>query len=292
MTLEKNKGIKKQKKRQDKIVKKTQKEDEKEDEESEKKQSVIVKMNFLPDIKKQHFKEEINKNNILKLNDMDHNSDKNLSNKNCKCNEYKEIISKMKNKYEKNKNEEPKYYNIETKIISTETNKKMTFKKTSIKCWWDCHEFNNLPFFLPESYNNGVFYVMGYFCSPNCALAYNLLILRDSNMYNRKSLIYYFYKKITGMKPSDNIDFIIPPSKEILKDFGGTMTIEMFRNKFNLINCHFTTFIPPIRPYNIIVEEKTFKEKSDDNEYVLKRKNPLSKCQSLISISSINNTKN
>ena len=46
-------------------------------------------------------------------------------------------------------------------------------KVSNIKCFWCCHNFDNIPCALPYSYKDSVYYVYGNFCSPECAAAYN-----------------------------------------------------------------------------------------------------------------------
>ena len=50
-------------------------------------------------------------------------------------------------------------------------------------CWWCCHEFSNLPVYLPHKYCDGFFYVSGNFCSFNCCLSYNFG-LKDIQSYH------------------------------------------------------------------------------------------------------------
>ena len=52
-------------------------------------------------------------------------------------------------------------------------------KNDDLVCWWCCHKFNNTPVYLPEKKYEDNYHVYGYFCSFNCALAYNL----DKNDY-------------------------------------------------------------------------------------------------------------
>jgi hypothetical protein len=97
--------------------------------------------------------------------------------------------------------------------------------KTDLHCWWCCHQFNNPIIYCPVSYHlkKDIFKVKGVFCSYSCSYAYSL---KDASIKD-KSLIKFMYKTIT----SKRFDGIKPaPPKEVLKIFGGSKTIEEFRN--------------------------------------------------------------
>lgn len=206
-----------------------------------------------------------------------------------KCSKNEKTIAMLKSKldkYEKKDkiNKANKIYSNNLNFISTTTGKKMTIKKTNIKCWWDAHEFKNLPCFLPELFHNNTYYVMGCFCSFNCALAYNLYYLKDSKVHQRKSLIYKLYREMHGLTSDDAIDIKESPPKEILDDFGGTMSIDIFRRSFITINKEYLIFIPPIKPISITIEERNMEVNNDDGkEYVLRRPKSLTKKRSVIS---------
>lgn len=198
-----------------------------------------------------------------------------------KCVRNEKIITTLKNKLEKcipHENMEPsekKIYNTQLDIISVVSGKKIKIKKTNIWCWWDLHSFTCLPFFLPEIYHSGTYYVKGCFCSPNCALAYNLYRIKDAKISLRKSLLIQMYKEFCNIKASADVDINIPgPIEELLKEFGGPCTIEQYRKKF-LMNKEYVVYIPPIKPINNIVEECNNVELDiTKKQYVLQRSKP------------------
>ena len=177
-----------------------------------------------------------------------------------------------------------KIYNNKLNFISYTSGKKVIIKKTNIKCWWDAHTFTTLPCFLPELFHNNTYHVRGCFCSYNCALAYNLYYLKDSKVHQRKSLIYKLYREMYGLSSDEIIDIKEAPPKEILEDFGGDMSIDVFRRRFFMGNKEYIVFVPPIKPLNVIIEERNV-DLADDNDkkYVLKRSKPLAKKRSVIS---------
>ena len=95
-------------------------------------------------------------------------------------------------------------------------------KYTNICCMHDSCKIKGKPYFLPDKYINGTFYIIGWFCSLNCALAYNLN-LKDNNINQRTNLLYYLYQV-------NNENILPAPDKSLLKKFGGNYSINEFRN--------------------------------------------------------------
>jgi len=207
-----------------------------------------------------------------------------------KCVKNEKALALLKSKLEKYEKKEKldktsKIYSNKLNFISLTTGKKINIKKTNIKCWWDGHTFTNLPCVLPELFHNNTYHVTGCFCSFNCALAHNLYYLKDSKTHQRKSLTYKLYRELYGLTADDTVDIREAPKKEILEDFGGEMSIDVFRRSFVMIDKEYIVFIPPIKPINITIEERNTNGDIDDNdkEYVLKRSKPLAKKRSVIS---------
>lgn len=141
-------------------------------------------------------------------------------------------------------------------ILSTELDfeniKRITVSKTSVACWWCCHQFDTYPVCCPVKYNEkkDIFNVIGCFCSFNCAKSYS------TTEYNSKySIISFLYKKIT--KEFKNIKKA--PPKTVLKMFGGPLTIEEYRDTFDTlstitINKYPMIFIPTQVEYHKVNE--------------------------------------
>lgn len=206
-----------------------------------------------------------------------------------KCEKTEKTINLLKSKLEKYEKKEKldnsnKIYTNKINFISILSNKKFAIKKTNTLCWWDSHNFSNLPFPLPESFHNNTYYITGCFCSVNCALAYNLYYLKDSKIHHRKSLIYKLYREMYGLTSDDTVDIKEAPPKEILEAFGGEMSIDSFRRTFISINKEYIVYVPPVRPVNITIEERNIEIFNDsDKKYVLKRSKPLAKKRSIMS---------
>ena len=81
------------------------------------------------------------------------------------------------------------YYSGLNLVHVDDEGKTVVTDKTDIHCLWDCHSFDGPPCFLPEKYFNDKYYIMGCFCSLNCALSYNVYHIRDNRIWERKSLL-------------------------------------------------------------------------------------------------------
>lgn len=104
-------------------------------------------------------------------------------------------------------------------------------EKVNIKCWWCCHTFDDVPLGFPIKYKEDTkkFLVKGCFCSIACLLSYDKSSLRKlSNSDNSYSLIRFMYTKLYGKSAFDKL--IPAPPRESLIEFGGTLTIDEFRN--------------------------------------------------------------
>jgi hypothetical protein len=152
------------------------------------------------------------------------------------------------------------------------------------KCWWCRSCFNTPSLELPEDYYNDTFFCIGHFCSFNCIKKYNLE-LNDHLIWKRDSLINLFYYKI-----HKNYKEITPaPHWMILKEYGGCLTIEEFRNNFIINSKEYIILHPPLISRQMQIEEsyniQKLKEVPIDNlnriysdmetEYTIKRSNPI-----------------
>lgn len=145
--------------------------------------------------------------------------------------------------------------------------------ESSSKCWWCRYNYNSPNVQLHEHYLNDKFYSIGYFCSYNCAMAFNIDI-NDENISKRNSLLYLHYKK------TYNKDIIIKPaaSWKILKDNGGTINITEFRNNFISNKNNYLYIKPPIisRISYVEIQPNNVENKSANiNDLILKRTKPL-----------------
>lgn len=131
---------------------------------------------------------------------------------------------------------------------------------TSVYCYWCCHPFSNVPCALPVRYESGKFYLMGCFCSFNCAAAYNFEY-HTYNMWERYSLLNLLYKT---MYQTPYIKIKIAPPKEILKIFGGFETIDNFRRNFLTLKAYDIVY-PPMISIIPRIEENIFVRPFNEN---------------------------
>jgi len=178
---------------------------------------------------------------------------------------------------------EQKIVNFETIIRHEPVNVKMFCSSTKkilsassgMCCWWCRHSIpsNFHPIGLPMKYKKEdcVFETEGYFCSFNCILAYNNEMCINNIRYRETgSLIYILYKKIFGEFP---INMTIKPalSWKLLKTYGGTLTINEFRNAFQVIDDLAVNYIKSkqinIVQNNVAYIEEISNQKTNQNGY-------------------------
>ena len=145
---------------------------------------------------------------------------------------------------------------------------------TSICCYWCCHKFDNAPYGIPVSYNNGNFEVFGCFCSLECAAAHNFKSNESlDEVWERYNLINLLCRRL-------NIGRIVKPApdKMTLKMFGGFMEIDNFRNysKTNkVININF----PPMTSLTQQIEEINEYELNNDLKYIPLDSERINRCK-------------
>ncbi len=130
-------------------------------------------------------------------------------------------------KYNKKKENNPE--EIDTiKILHCYKGKEKELpKKTNVWCWWCCHPFDTIPRFIPTKYDQmrRRYKITGNFCGWPCAKAF---MIHDTSYVVKRStsMLTSLIREIHGRH------YNIPsaPPRTVLQNFGGTMTIEEFRN--------------------------------------------------------------
>ena len=216
-----------------------------------------------------------------------------------KCSQNEKEINKLRSRLEKYEKQDSiekstKIYRNNIHFVDSDGNI-VEPKKTKIRCWWDCHEFNTLPCYLPNSFTaksklvsktkkskvknkpESQYTVIGNFCSFSCALAYNIYYLRDSNVSRRKSLVYKLYREMYDISSQEELEISVAPPREILESFGGIMSIDKYRKGLTFLNKKYIVYVPPMAPLNTLIEEKDIRENIHDNgqDLILKRTKPL-----------------
>jgi hypothetical protein len=115
-------------------------------------------------------------------------------------------------------------------------------------CFWCCHSLNNYIFGMPYNYDtiNDTFYILGTFCSLNCANAYNFSVNSGSDkVWEVNSWIQMLGRRY-GFK-----NVIRPaPSRYLLEMFGGNLNIEEFRKAHIDETKTYVLNIPPMISIN------------------------------------------
>ena len=148
---------------------------------------------------------------------------------------------------------EVKMIPMQISFVHNISGKTVICDKTNIACWWCTFMFDTLPCFIPERYNDNKFYVFGCFCSFSCASAYNVALC-DYKVFDRNSLLIRLYQIITGKYG----DIQIAPPKEVLERYGGSITIDEFRNRNKTsISNEYRLLLPPMINLISCIEEKS-----------------------------------
>lgn len=103
---------------------------------------------------------------------------------------------------------------------------------TTISCWWCRDTFSGIPCSIPEYLEDDTFYCIGCFCSFSCALAY-LNDRNEADLSNKQILLQQMCCKLNGHQLDLNN---IAPDWRLLKQYGGILSIEEFRNGTITIN--------------------------------------------------------
>ena len=168
------------------------------------------------------------------------------------------IIGKLKNKggsilntYTSSKPTNINYHCVQ--MVNSDNMKSFVPNSTQCECWWCDNTFDDLPAYIVNYYRNNIYYVFGNFCSFNCALKYNIKMLKDFKCNTRHALTNSLRIKVTG---------VITPIKfagdrELLISKGGKITIEKFRDGFSVISSNLKINIPPLIPLVHVIEEWT-----------------------------------
>jgi hypothetical protein len=145
-------------------------------------------------------------------------------------------------------------------------------ESTNTHCWWCCHQFDNTPCALPETYRKEKFNVYGVFCSFNCAASYNLSKNDGDDMWMRYNLLNLMYKKMFNVK---FVKIGLAPPRETLKIFGGYLSIEEFRESCLKMDRTYQVIKPPMVAIIPKIEEnilsKGLKIGGGVNEHILNK---------------------
>jgi hypothetical protein len=165
--------------------------------------------------------------------------------------EYENALTEMHNTIGEKEN---CIVNMKIPLIDFRDGKQIIPAKTDVCCWWCTYTFDTIPVYIPELYNNNMYYVFGCFCSFNCANAYNLN-LNDYKVKERHSLL--INMAITIYKKNVENDIFIAPQREILEKFGGPLSIAEYRKNFKACTKEYRLILPPMASIIPVIEVLT-----------------------------------
>jgi hypothetical protein len=137
----------------------------------------------------------------------------------------------------------PDYYKKGTLLVQYQNSEetKSLPERVDIACFWCCHRFDNKPVILPVRDQGEYIQVQGNYCSPECAMAYLFDMQQDFYArWEQLSLLNRLYGPAVGgsIKPA--------PSRQILKMFGGPMSIEEYRGLVRQGKLRVDIHLPPM----------------------------------------------
>lgn len=182
-----------------------------------------------------------------------------VQNDNCKgCIKREAEIKKLQNKIDKHStiastNVNRAYYH--DLKLANQDGQIIDLVKTNICCFWDTEPINDIPFYMPDGYEKGVFNVRQVLCcSESCLLAYNSNRLKDDAVDERKVLIFNMASKIRKI-PLNKLSIVEAGPFELLTKFGGNKTIAQFREDSRKMK-NIKMYQPPLKPLiPLVIEE-------------------------------------
>lgn len=158
---------------------------------------------------------------------------------------------------EMNKN----YFNVLKKVkilkmIQADDSKKEWETCSELACFYCTEKFQTMPVGIPLRHIRGKYYCKDNFCSFNCAAAY--IFSGFDTRYHFKKWEYYSLLCLLAKEINEKIDVEnginnkkiiyvkLAEDRNLLKKFGGPMTIEEFRKQFNFLDKKYSLLYPPV----------------------------------------------
>ncbi len=149
------------------------------------------------------------------------------------------------------------------KLIMSEEEKREWDISTENCCFYCTEKFQTVPIGIPVRYYRGKFFCRDNFCSFNCAASY--IFSGFDNKYNFKKWEYYSLLCLMASlitkeleenekngditqsdKKKQSVKVKMAEDRNLLKKFGGPLTIEQFRKNFYVLDSNYTLLYPPI----------------------------------------------
>jgi hypothetical protein len=132
----------------------------------------------------------------------------------------------------------PLHYSENLMIRFQDANREQTLPaSTNIACFWDCHTFTGRPVVIPTVIKEGIWYVYGNFCCPECAAAY---------LFNERLDIHVQWERFALLNSLYSYSIHLAPSRSVLRLFGGNLEITDYRAIIENKQIRVDVMTPPI----------------------------------------------
>jgi hypothetical protein len=135
----------------------------------------------------------------------------------------------------------PDYYKKSTLLVQFQTSEEIRTipDRTNVACFWCCHAFEWKPVVLPVRDQGDYIQVQGNFCCPECAMSYLFESKQDSYArWEQLSLLNRIYGSGGPVRPA--------PAKQVLKLFGGPLSIDEYRGLIRNGKLRVDIHLPPM----------------------------------------------
>ena len=191
----------------------------------------------------------------IEIEELDNKNNDSINDESCIKND--EVYVRTIGFEEMNKN----YFNVLKKVkilkmIQADDSKKEWDTTTEHACFYCTEQFQTMPIGIPIRHIRGKFYCRDNFCSFNCAAAY--IFSGFDTRYHFKKWEYYSLLCLLAKQINDLIDsehginnqkiiyVKLAEDRNLLKKFGGPMTIEEFRKQFYFLDKKYSLLYPPV----------------------------------------------
>lgn len=143
------------------------------------------------------------------------------------------------------------------KLIECDGNKKEWNLATDTCCYYCTEKFETVPVGIPVRYFRGKFFCRDNFCSFNCAAAYIFLGVdikyhfRKWEYYSLLCLLAWQIKKAINESAEEkpqtqkSMKVKLAEDRNLLKKFGGPLSIDQFRKNFYVLDKQYSLHYPP-----------------------------------------------
>jgi hypothetical protein len=144
-------------------------------------------------------------------------------------------------------------------------------------CDWDTEPFDWEPTMLPHGMVGDKCRMSDYFCSAECAAAFNMYQLNDKDVWKRKTLI----DRMESVRRGKSVVVKPASTPRLMKKFGGTHTPAEYRKLNGTGKRSYRPLPASVIPIVTVLESDQLGITRSDDSLVLKRETPLNNQSSL-----------